>query len=165
MAHKRLIIHLVALKIKFLNWIKIRIKKRLSKRSQINREKSSFEKSKKVWEKADRPKVAFDQNFEQKRPSLRKTRFLRIRFLKRSVFGMQDFLRVVQTQAILFLNQCRKESEPTYNDSAIEWWFSRSTPNRLKWLNSKFRVVLCRTRLFPTLFSTKMDLVWITLKN
>ena len=30
------------------------------------------------------------------------------------------FLRVVPTQAILFLEQCRKESDPKYNDSDIE---------------------------------------------
>ena len=31
-----------------------------------------------------------------------------------------------------FLNQCRKEADPTYNNSEIEWWISRSTQNRLK---------------------------------
>ena len=44
-------------------------------KSQINRGKSSFEKSKKVWEKVDRPNVAVDTIFERKRPSLRKNRF------------------------------------------------------------------------------------------
>ena len=32
----------------------------------------------------------------------------------------------------IFFNQCRKESDPTFNDSEIEWWISRSTQNRLK---------------------------------
>ena len=31
-----------------------------------------------------------------------------------------------------FWNQCRKEADPTYNDSEIEWRFSRLTQNRLK---------------------------------
>ena len=42
-------------------------------------------------------------------------------------FEIQEFnfpehkkLRIVQTQAILFFNQCRKESDPTYNDSKFE---------------------------------------------
>ena len=30
-----------------------------------------------------------------------------------------------------FLNQCRKGSDPTYTDSEIECWISRSTQNRL----------------------------------
>jgi len=40
--------------------------------------------------------------------------------------------------------------DPTYNDSAIEWWISRST--KIGW-RFKFRVVICRIRLFPTLIS------------
>ena len=58
-----------------------------------------------------------------------------------------------------FWNQCRKESDPTLNVSEIEWWISRLTLNRLKWHDSKFRVVLCRTRPFPTLFP-KIISIW-----
>ena len=39
--------------------------------------------------------------------------------------GNGDFsrwdLRVVQTQAVLFLNQCRKEADPTQNDFEFKW--------------------------------------------
>ena len=38
----------------------------------------------------------------------------------------------------------------TYNDSAISRWISRST--KIGW-SFKFRVVICRIRLFPTLIS------------
>ena len=38
--------------------------------------------------------------------------------------------------------------EGLYDDSEIEWWILRPTQNRLLF---KFRVVLCRIRLFPTL--------------
>ena len=31
--------------------------------------------------------------------------------------NVRQILRVVQTQAILFLKQCRKWADPTYNDS------------------------------------------------
>ena len=67
---------------------------------------------------------------------------------------------VVQTQAIYFWNQSWKESDPTYNDSEIEWSISRSTP--IEWRNSKFRVFLCRIRLFPTLIS-KIKWIWSVL--
>ena len=39
------------------------------------------------------------------------------------------------------------------NHSEIEWWISRLTQTRLKIRFFKFRVVLCRIRLVPTLFS------------
>ena len=38
-----------------------------------------------------------------------------IKYLLGNIFSF--ILRVVQTQAIYFWNQCRKESNPTYNDS------------------------------------------------
>ena len=46
----------------------------------------------------------------------------------------------------------------------IEWWISRSTPNRLKMTSFKFRVVLCRIRSLPTLIS-KIKSAWTTLKK
>jgi len=57
------------------------------------------------------------------------------------------------TGPFYFWNQCRKESDPAYNAIDIEWWNSRSTPNRLKMTLFKFWVVLCRIRLFPTFIS------------
>ena len=41
-----------------------------------------------------------------------------------------------------------------YNDAEIEWWIYRSTAYRLKMTSFKFRVVLCRIRIFPTLIWT-----------
>ena len=41
--------------------------------------------------------------------------------------------------------------DPIYNDSKIDWWICRSTPNRLKM--TLLIVVLCRIRLFATLIS------------
>ena len=64
-------------------------------------------------------------------------------------------LRVVQTQTILFL-KCRESSDSTWNDSEIGFLDRRQmTP-------LKSRVVLCRTRLFPTMIS-KMKWVWSAL--
>ena len=67
------------------------------------------------------------------------------------VKGSWGYLR---PKPFYFWNQCRKKSDPTYNDSGIEWWISRwISPIRLKWRYSKSRAVLCRIRLFPTLIS------------
>jgi len=63
-----------------------------------------------------------------------------------------------------FWNQCRKESDPTYEDSEMEWWISRLIQNRLKMTSLKFRVVLCRIRLFPTLIS-KIKSLWSELPS
>ena len=41
-----------------------------------------------------------------------------------------QFLR--RAKELYFWNQCRKEADPTYNDSEIEWWISKSIQNRLK---------------------------------
>ena len=60
-------------------------------------------------------------------------------------------LRVVQTQAILFL---KSVSEKGGSDiERLKNWICRSPQNRLKIPSLKFRVVLCRIRLFPTLIS------------
>ena len=60
-------------------------------------------------------------------------------------------LRVVQTKAISFL---KSMSESVGSDIERLWnWISRLTQNRLKIMSFKFRVVLCRIRLFPTLIS------------
>ena len=60
-------------------------------------------------------------------------------------------LRVVQTQAILFLKSMSKR---VGSDIQRHWnWISRSTPNRLKMTLCEFRVVLCRIRPFPTFIS------------
>ena len=60
-------------------------------------------------------------------------------------------LRVVQTQAILFLKSMSErvgyDIERLWN--SIPW----STQNQLKMMLFKFSVVLCRIRLFPTLIS------------
>ena len=64
-----------------------------------------------------------------------------------------DILRVVQTKSILFWNQRRKKTDPTYNDSVTEWWISGSTQNRFKMRSFKLKVVLCRIRLYPLLTS------------
>ena len=62
-------------------------------------------------------------------------------------------LMVVRPDSFYFWNQCRKESDPTYSDAEIERWISRLTSNRSKMTSFKFRVVLCRIRLFPTVIS------------
>ena len=74
-------------------------------------------------------------------------------------FHRSKRLRIVQTQAILFWNQCREESDTTRNDFEIEWWISKSIQNRLKITTFKFGVVLYRIRLFPTLISN-IEWVW-----
>ena len=56
----------------------------------------------------------------------------------------------MHTQAILFLNQFRKETDPRKNDSEFEFQFILS---RSKNSEFDFRVVECRIRLFPTLIS------------
>ena len=76
-------------------------------------------------------------------------------------------LRVVQSldsrpKLLYFKNQCRKETNPTYNDSEIEWWISRLTQNRLK--------IQIQSRYMPDRplsdidFKNKMAWVWTTLK-
>jgi len=65
------------------------------------------------------------------------------------------FLRVVQTRTILFL---KSMSERSGSDLQRLWnWISWSPQNRLKMVSfrfiRKFRVVLCRIRLFPTMIS------------
>ena len=64
----------------------------------------------------------------------------------------------VQTQAILYLKSILEWDGSdilyvTNKDSEIEWRNSKSTQNRLKMTSFKFRVGLCRIRLFPTLIS------------
>ena len=68
------------------------------------------------------------------------------------------------TKAILpryFENQCRKESDPTYNDNEIEWQISRLTENRLK------IPIQSRYMSDPTFsdidFKIEMGRVWINL--
>ena len=60
-----------------------------------------------------------------------------------------------------FWNQCRKEADPTYNDSEIEWWISRSTQNLLD------IQIHSRSISDPPLsdidFKNKMAWVWTTL--
>ena len=63
----------------------------------------------------------------------------------------QNTLWVVQTQAILLLKSI---AEKVGSDIKRLWnLISRSTQNRLKMMSFKFRVVLCRIRLFPILVS------------
>ena len=60
-------------------------------------------------------------------------------------------LRVVETQVILF---CKSMSEKVGSDPERLWnWISRSIQIDLKMTSFKFRVVLCRIRLFPTMIS------------
>jgi len=58
----------------------------------------------------------------------------------------------------IFKNQCRKRSNPTYNDSELEWWISWSTQNRLQ------IAIQSRSMSDPTFsdidFKNKMALVW-----
>ena len=76
-------------------------------------------------------------------------------------------LRVVQTQAILFL---KSMSERGGSDLERLWnWISTSTQSRLKMTLLKLRVVLCWIRLFPTLnqkikwFGSGLPLNWLFL--
>jgi len=74
-------------------------------------------------------------------------------FVIETHFNKKEFLRrIYQVKYIMRKwNQCRKESDPTYNDSEIELWISRSMQNRMKTTSLKFRVVLSLIRLSPTL--------------
>ena len=64
-----------------------------------------------------------------------------------------------------FLIDLKFKGSPDPSHFIIEWWISRSTQNRSKIMSFKFRVVLCRIRLSPTLFfKNKITWVWTTLK-
>ena len=61
-------------------------------------------------------------------------------------------LRVVQTQAIFLKSMSKVVGSDM---ERLRNLISRSTQNRLKMASFKFRVVLCRIRLFPTLISKR----------
>ena len=63
-----------------------------------------------------------------------------------------NIIRVVQTQAILFLKSM-SEKVRSVIERLWNWSISRSTQNRLKMMSYKFRLVTCWIHLCPTFIS------------